>query len=486
MNLDEMDRAIAAVSEFRRKVAILPVTDLSNPKIEKEAQEVTHAVGRALMVDVFKRCDTNAPTVGINGEQWGNRRASKASYQTIFGEVEVERGIYQRSGRGRVAVPLELRMGIMEGRYTPMAAKLMGHAVGVMTASDAAGFLHEAGVLRVSSSTIHRVGANIAANFMQNREQVTTDVRESDPIPMRAASIQVALDGVMVAQDGENAKARGRATDSPKEPRYRTRYELGEILGPAASNDSSGRVWHEATVGTVSFFDEEGHLLKTTYLAQMPESGKTTLASDLKSEAIAVLLERPYLKVSFASDGALHNWTILDDIAAAIPETHEGIVFMLADLYLVALRVSEVAATVSGAGTPEARLMKANWLETLREFEDGPARVLKSMRYHRDRLTSESDVEAVQAAINYIAGQNNKGRLDYARARREMLPIGTGITEAAAKTVVGVRLKRAGARYSQHGGQAIMMFRTAILSERYDLFFRTIHQQYQAEVREAA
>lgn len=40
----------------------------------------------------------------------------------------------------------------------------------------------------------------------------------------------------------------------------------------------------------------------------------------------------------------------------------------------------------------------------------------------------------------------------------------THATEAAAKTIVGSRMKRAGARFSQHGGQTVMLFRTVLLS----------------------
>ncbi|MBX3196639.1 MAG: hypothetical protein KF850_10125 [Labilithrix sp.] len=61
-------------------------------------------------------------------------------------------------------------------------------------------------------------------------------------------------------------------------------------------------------------------------------------------------------------------------------------------------------------------------------------------------------------------------------------PIGTGITEAAAKTVVGVRMKRAGARFSQHGGQIVMLFRAAVLSERFDSLHRELHATCTAAV----
>ena len=56
--------------------------------------------------------------------------------------------------------------------------------------------------------------------------------------------------------------------------------------------------------------------------------------------------------------------------------------------------------------------------------------------------------------------------MDYAEYRRQNLPIGSGVVEAACKTVVGHRLKRSGMRWSLEGGQSILNLRTIALSRR--------------------
>jgi hypothetical protein len=76
--------------------------------------------------------------------------------------------------------------------------------------------------------------------------------------------------------------------------------------------------------------------------------------------------------------------------------------------------------------------------------------------------------------------------MKYLEAQRRGYPIGTGVTEAAAKTVVGSRMKRAGARFSQHGGQTVMLFRTSILSNRFAALHRELGATYAARVNEAA
>ena len=92
----------------------------------------------------------------------------------------------------------------------------------------------------------------------------------------------------------------------------------------------------------------------------------------------------------------------------------------------------------------------------------------------------------LDTAITYVDRQYKAGRMDYADALERNYPIGTGITEAAAKTVVGTRMKRAGARFSQHGGQSVMLFRTAILSNRFEALHRELEATYTKHVRDAA
>ena len=479
----EMEAALRAIDDFRRDLANMPADRVELLGQEKRVQQVAHGVARALMKEVFERADVRQPEVTVNGVHWGNRRDSKARYTTLFGDVEVTRGVFSRPGGGPVAVPLELRLGLVEGRYTPGVARVLTRAKASMPAKEAAELLEQAGVAAVSVSTIHRIPQAIAARYESLREQIHEQLRADDRVPDGAVTAQVALDGVMVPQDGENTGARGRKSDSPKAPRHETRYGPVAAQGPANDDGIKGRAWHEAAVGTIAYFDSEGTRLRTVYLGRMPESKMATLSDDLEDELTAALSQRPDLDVCFASDGDIHQWEILEQMALRMPHTAIGRVLFLLDFFHAAEYLTEAAELVHGANSPASHATAAQWRETLKRAEDGAERVIKSLRYHRDEMAQGAKRERMQGIIDYLANHKSSGRLGYAQAQADNKPIGTGITEAAAKTVVNVRMKRAGARFSQHGGQVIMTFRAAILSGRFDLLSSILEDSYKAAIR---
>jgi hypothetical protein len=479
---EEMGPTERALREFRRDLAAQAPEEMDLLVMERRVQEITNALGRDLMREAIRHADTQAPEIQIDGQAWGNRRVLPGTYTTMFGDVTELRSVYQQSGRGRVAIPVDLRLGVVEGRYTPRVARTMTRAMALMPESEAEQFLKEVGVAMVSVSTLHRVPRAMAARYERRREVIESAIRERDPIPTEVTTVQVSLDGVMVAQDGEYAGARGRKTDSPAAARHEQRYGPPDQEPPADTDEQFGRAWHEASVGTIAFFDSEGQRLKTTYLGRMPEPNKATLGLQLEAELQSVLVERPDLNVCFASDGAEPQWETLHAIEERLPACCTGQRMRLVDLFHVAEYLQLGANAVHPKNEAEAKILAESWREILKQRDDGPDAVLASMRYHRRKLPKGQRRKNMTKAIRYLAKQHRCGRMNYAEAKRRNYPVGTGVTEAAAKTLVNTRMKRAGARYSQHGGQTILLFRAATLSDRFDALHQELHSTYTAKI----
>jgi hypothetical protein len=477
------ERELAA---YRAELRKMKAVDVDLAQVEREILERLKSVGREMLSEAMKRADTQAPEVEIDGQRWGNRRRQKATYQGLFGAVEVERSTYQQAGRGRVAIPMDLRLGMVEGAYTPVMARVLTRGVAVMTEEEACGFLGEVGLAAVSKSTLSRIPRAIAARHEQRRHVIETALREQDTIPEGTVTVQAALDGVMVPQDGEHARPRGRKTASPDPPRHERRYGVVGGPTPASHDGTAGRAWHEASVATLAFFDVQGTRLKTTYVARMPEGGKATTVDTLERELLAVVGELPDVNIVFASDGAAPQWTSLAAIKRRLPANFTGHTMDIVDAFHAAEYVQKAADAIEGTDSAEARILAATWRETLKEREDGAATVLRSMRARLAGVEGAGRRKECEAAIGYIANQTDLGRMKYTEARRRNYPIGTGITEAAAKTIVGTRMKRAGARFSQHGGQTVMTFRAALLSHRFEALHRELHLSYAKAVKDAA
>jgi hypothetical protein len=485
-NANDVESIERRMRELGEELGRLKADEVDVDAVEGRLLEMAKAWGRAQMARAMKRADAEASELEINGERWGNRRVTRHDYETVFGTVALPRAVYQQSGRGRVAVPLDLRLGVVEGTYTPRLARIATRALASMPEQEAADLLGEVGTATLSNSTIGRLSRAMAARHEQRREVIAATIRETHVIPAQAVTVQVGLDGVMVPQDGEHARPRGRKTRSPEPPRHETRYGVVCDPGPAAHDGTMGRAWHEGSVGTLAFYDADGERLDTIYLARMPEPYKKTLVAELEAELRSVLLERPTMNVVWASDGADPQWQALDGIESRLPPECTGNRMKLVDAFHVAEYVQKAADAIWSSDSGEAHVQSATWRETIKSKRDGPAEVLRSMRARLGAPRTASGRKDLREAIDYIARQNRLGRMKYVEAQRRGYPIGTGVTEAAAKTVVGSRMKRAGARFSQHGGQTVMLFRTAILSKRFAALHRELGATYAARVKEAA
>jgi len=89
-------------------------------------------------------------------------------------------------------------------------------------------------------------------------------------------------------------------------------------------------------------------------------------------------------------------------------------------------------------------------------------RILHSAAAIRSRRIVVGRTAAYRKAYGYL--RDHIGHLDYTAYRRNHLPIGSGVTEAACKTVFSQRLKRSGMTWSEGGGQRIVDLRVIHLS----------------------
>ncbi len=86
----------------------------------------------------------------------------------------------------------------------------------------------------------------------------------------------------------------------------------------------------------------------------------------------------------------------------------------------------------------------------------------------------------LMAALTYFI--NHRHMMDYAAQVKQQLPIGSGVTEAACKTLVKQRLCGSGMRWKNKGAKVILSLRALVQSKgRWQQFWGNI-EQYGAHV----
>ena len=417
----------------------------SYEQFEQEVHEQVMALERELLAAELARYDVDAENIEVAGVRYQPVWEDTESYLTAAGEVQVRRHLYRPAGRNAKSIcPLELRVGIMAGYWTPRAARQATFVMAQLTSGDAEALWAELGAMRPSRGSLDRLPRQLSAHWEAKRDQWEAALRSQETIPETATSVALSVDGVMVAMKAKAAERVAKQAEAGK-----------HASGPAGQQ--------EAGCGTLSLYDADGERLQTVRLARMPESKKVTLQAQLQGELQALVALRPDLRRVHLADGAEPNWRLLAEIEQALglaPATRLEIV----DFYHACDHLQEGCDAIWGESTPRSQAEFARLKTLLKEEEGGADRIIRTFKHHAGRCTGPRQTR-LRAQLTYF--RNQRPRMNYPEYLRQHLPIASGVIEAACKTLVTQRLKCSGMAWSSAGGQAILTFRSLIQSARW-------------------
>jgi len=420
--------------------------------VERELVSGLAEVGLAVMREVLVGLDPGGEDVLVDGERhWEAIRAVK-EYMCTFGRLTVERGLYRAVRNEATVCPMELRAGVVEGFWTPHAARLAALSISDMTPYRAESFFRELGMMRPSRSSLDRLPKLVSEKWESKRDSYEARVRAVEQVPSKAVTVAVSLDGVMVPTRS--------AVKAEKKAEMRSQGRADK--GPAG--------YKEVACGTLSFYDADGERLATRRMARMPEPNKKTLKEQLRRELDHVLVERPDLAVVAVADGAHNNW----DFLATLPCQYEVVDFFHAAQHLK--RALDACMGPSTVATQEKfQLLRRKLLE----HQSGADVVIRELRKLKPQ--KRGDHRDYRTGVNYFV--RHRKRMAYAKLRAKCLPIGSGDIEGTCKSLASDRLKRAGMRWNEAGGQAVLNLRSWVQSDRFDAAWQLIRENYHAEIR---
>jgi hypothetical protein len=409
-NMGSMESQI--VENTESYVALLIKVPYSSNMLESEEyiQNSLNEAGKQATECALSRYDTDGSPIKVAKTRYTSKGLSPKHYQTPYGEIYLQRHVYQNSSGGTIYCPLEQDAHITGGTTTPRFAKMV-------------------------SSKYSRMGS----------DAVKKDLQESNGRSVARCYIQDISESV------------GQAVDSRPGWTYTVPVTPNDVSTIGISLDGTcmlicGDGYRQAMVGSISLYDREGKRLYTRYSAMPPESGKSrfyeSFTGDIKS------IKRLYPKALYVgvADGAADNWTFL-----AAHVQHQILDYFHAAEYLSSVSQAAFKRPFEG----KVWFEKAK--QVLRDEKDGAKELIKEMNLFLKKRITEARKEKIQAAITYF--NNHWEQMDYRQFKKSNLPIGSGVIEAACKVIIKQRLCCAGMKWTDAGAKTVLTLRCLNESE---------------------
>lgn len=423
-------------------------------EFERDLHAKLMEVEREVIGDVMAASDVDADVIEIEGVPHRRVLRSAETYETAAGLVRVERWLYKdrRNPEAHAIAAMDKRLGIVEGFWTPRAAEQAAWVVTQMTPQKAEELFERVGNMEPSKSSLDRLPKAVDAVWEQNREAHEQVLRDAIVVPVGAKTIAVSIDGVLAPIDGGK---------SPTDVRSDAASQGRTSKGPAG--------YREIGCATLSFCDEKGDLISAVRFGRAPEYKKTTLKETLAKDLRHVLAGHTDLKLCKVADSGNDNWEFLETIGDG-PN--------ILDFFHATEKLGEAVAAAYGDGTRDTRHTFERLRDRLLLEDDGATAVINALAYLRKKFPRREKIDSV---LKYL--RKNRHRMRYAEWKRQGFMIGSGVVEAACKTLVAQRLKLSGMRWSSKGAQAILTMRGWDQSERFDTAWALVAAHYHAEVQ---
>lgn len=388
----------------------------SETNLQRAANEALNAATGACL----SRFDTDGTPLLIGRAKLTSKGRLSKLYQTPYGEVSVERHVYQSSKGGRTFCPMEQDARVFR-TATPLLARQVAskyvHGDSRIAVKDFAGH----GRI-ITHGYVREVASDVALVAME-KEEAWTPAPPPIPAGTKVKTVSVGVDGTCALMDKNEG-------------------------------------WRQVMVGTLALYDEAGERLHTTYVAAAPEYGKKTFFERMDRE-LALLKEAfPGARYAGVADGAADHW----------PWLEENTTWQTIDFWHAAEYLNAAAAGMAGSAAAQ-RQWADGACHRLKHETDGAGQLLAEMsqRLAGGRHTAAVR-EALEKAVTYFT--NHLERMKYAFNQAMGLPLGSGVTEAACKCVAKARLCGSGMRWDGKGAAEVLRLRTMLKTEgRWEEFW---------------
>jgi hypothetical protein len=386
-----------------------------------------NTIGRRALEHALETCDTDGEPIKVGKVLHTTKGRNSEVYHTSFGDVKVERHVYQSSAGGVTFVPLEERARII-------AACTPAHAD------------------NLSSNYAQMPAGRIARNYLEQHRLV----------------IHESFVQTVAAEVGKIAQAKEKFWEYALRTPPAEVHHIGLGYDGAHAPIHHEPHWRETMVGTIALYNKEGECLETLVLGRAPEHGKTQFFAMMDREVAIVKKRYPNAEWTGLSDGS-------KDLR---PQLEKHCSRLGLDFHHAAEYVAEAGGAMRSDPESAKEWVKDS-LHELKHAKSGAAALLEEMREmaapEGGRKYGSEAQKALRAAIGYF--EVNLGRMNYWQLLALGHPIGSGVTEAACKTLVKARICVSGARWHIETMAPVLALRSLRLSsDRWGQFWTRVER----------
>lgn len=416
------------ISQSGKEVILQVTVSLKGSMLESEQSilECVNDVGTLATGIALKQFDTDGEALVIGGVKLTSRSQNNKNYQTPYGVTNVTRHVYQTSKGGKVYIPLNSSARIIQGA-TPRFAQMLSHKYSNSAAPNVIEDLNENHGRKVAQSYLQNV-TDYVGSVVQAKEKCWE--YETPKLEKRVCTLGISLDGAYIPT----------VTDG----------------------------YREGMVGTIAYYDKRGDRLHTTYVTASPEYGKGIFFDRFEREIDREKKRYPGAMTVGVADGAKDNWSFLEKHTSK----------QILDFW----HATEYLGDASHAVFPQKTLNaeREEWLEEqcheLKHKKGAATRILNRLNECAEKRLSKETKEKLVAAITYFKNNIKAGRMKYHLHTKDNLPIGSGVIEAACKTIIKQRLSASGMRWKESGIKMILSLRALVKTKgRWGQFWDKIN-----------
>ena len=387
-------------------------------EMEKQIRSSLNGAGVIATEEALGKFDTDGGPIKVGPIRYTSKGLYSEKYETPYGQTSVERHVYQNNDGGVTYVPLEHGARLIQNA-TPLFSRQVSFKYASIGANMVARDLMESSGRSISNSYIKRlvdtIGA-IAEAKEDDWEYAIPDLKDE------VASAGISLDGayMLMKDDG----------------------------------------WKEAVVGSISLYNKEGDRIFSLYTGSSPEYGKEKFKTKFEREIRRIKKAYPDIHYNGVADGAAENWLFL--------KPHVDTETL--DFYHASEYVNDFGMLIHKNNECKRASWKKEKLHNLKHKVGAAARLLKEFEAYKDKIKGAENIKEADRVITYF--KNHKHQMKYSRNLKKNIAIGSGVIEAACKTLIKSRMCYSGMAWKDKGATAVITLRSLVITEnRWEQFW---------------